>query len=500
VTVADRTGWTVVLPVKNAGRAKSRLAGLRDAGPALARAIALDTIEAVAACTAVARVVVVTDDGELAASAPPGVLIFEDQQGRGPNAAIVTAMASIPDSAPRAALLADLAALRPADLEVALDAAAAVDRGVVPDAEGDGSTLVTARAGVPWESAFGASSFDRHIALGCAVLDVPAHSTLRRDVDTPAHLAAAAALGLGPRMERWRLAGGGGADTVHHDIRLIAVDMDGTLLDGEGRIPDDLWPLLDELDKRGILFAPASGRQLATLKRSFDHARDDVVYIAENGAYVVRGEDEIGSDAIDPGFVASVIRRVRALRDDGFDAGLVVCGKRSAYIERSDAAFREECDKYYAKLEVTDDLLDVDDQVLKLAIFDFAVAETSAAPRLADLRATHQVVVSGEHWIDVMNPGVNKGVALTRLQAALGIERAQTAAFGDYLNDLELLDAAGYSFAMANAHPDVLARARHRAPSNVDRGVITTIRRLLAGEPLGEPTATGSATGQPAAR
>lgn len=268
-----------------------------------------------------------------------------------------------------------------------------------------------------------------------------------------------------------------------HDLRLIAVDMDGTLLDGEGHIPDELWPLLDELDERGILFAPASGRQLATLQRSFDHARDDVVYIAENGAYVVRGEEELSSDALDPAVAASVVRRVRGFADRGFDAGLVVCGKRSAYIERTDAEFLAECEKYYAKLDVVDDLLAVDDQILKLALYDFADAETSTSPELDDLRATHQVVVSGQHWIDVMNRGVNKGVALERLQAALGIDREQTAAFGDYLNDLELLDAAAHSFAMANAHADVLARARHRAPSNVEGGVLKTIRRLLDGHP-----------------
>lgn len=270
---------------------------------------------------------------------------------------------------------------------------------------------------------------------------------------------------------------------VGHDIRLIAVDMDGTLLDGDGRIPDELWPLLDELDERGIVFAPASGRQLATLRGSFDHARDDVVYIAENGAYVVRGDEEVSSDAMDAGFAASVIERVRSFGERGLDAGIVVCGKRSAYVERTDAAFLAEADKYYARLEVVDDLLAVDDQILKLAIYDFGEA-ANTEPELADLRATHQVVVSGHHWIDVMNAGVNKGVALARLQAALGIDRAQTAAFGDYLNDLELLDAAGMSFAMSNAHPEVLERARFRAPSNVELGVLTTIRRLLDGDPL----------------
>ena len=72
---------------------------------------------------------------------------------------------------PRAALLGDLPALRPADLAAALEAAASVDRGVVADAEGTGSTLVTARAGVAWASAFGDGSFARHVALGCAPLD-----------------------------------------------------------------------------------------------------------------------------------------------------------------------------------------------------------------------------------------------------------------------------------------------------------------------------------------
>lgn len=272
------------------------------------------------------------------------------------------------------------------------------------------------------------------------------------------------------------------------DLRLIAVDMDGTLLDGDGRIPDGLWPLLDRLHARGIRFAPASGRQLATLQHAFGDHLDDMVFIAENGAYVVEGGSEISSDALDPAFTAALVTRLRALAAAGRDIGVVVCGKRSAYIERADPEFLAEARKYYARLETVDDLLAVDDQILKVAIYDFDSA-ADAAPALEDLRATHQVVVSGEHWIDVMNPGVNKGVALRRLQAATGITAAQTAVFGDYLNDLEMMDAAHLSFAMANAHPEVVARARYQAPSNLDYGVITTIHRLLDGEPGVDPSA-----------
>ncbi|MBD3940414.1 HAD family hydrolase [Microbacterium sp. NEAU-LLC] len=264
------------------------------------------------------------------------------------------------------------------------------------------------------------------------------------------------------------------------DLRLIAVDMDGTLLDGDGRIPDALWPLLDRLHERGIRFAPASGRQLATLQRAFADHLDHMVFLAENGAYVVEGGVEISSDAMDAAFVASLVRRVRAI--EGRDLGVVVCGKRSAYIERADDAFHAEADKYYARLQIVPDLLSVDDQIFKVAIFDFEDAATTA-PALDDLRAAHQVIVSGEHWIDVMNLGVNKGAALERLQAATGITRAQTAVFGDYLNDLEMMDASALSFAMANAHPLVAERARFRAPSNLDHGVITTIEKLLDGLP-----------------
>jgi hydroxymethylpyrimidine pyrophosphatase-like HAD family hydrolase len=185
---------------------------------------------------------------------------------------------------------------------------------------------------------------------------------------------------------------------------------------------------------------------------------------------------------MDAAFTASLVTRLRALAAAGRDLGVVVCGKRSAYIERADDAFLPEAEKYYARLEAVPDLLAVDDQILKVAIFDFADA-AATAPALDDLRATHQVVVSGEHWIDVMNQGVNKGVALRRLQAATGIAPEQTAVFGDYLNDLEMMDAASLSFAMANAHPDVAARARYSAPSNLEHGVITTIEKLLDGVP-----------------
>lgn len=255
--------------------------------------------------------------------------------------------------------------------------------------------------------------------------------------------------------------------------------MDGTLLDDAKRIPDGLWSTLAELRRRDVLFCPASGRQYATLAKEFGDAGQGMVFIAENGTYVVRDGVELSSDPLDPSAAARIVTATRRLAADGVDVGAVVCGKRTAYVERTDGPFLAEVRRYYTRLKPVDDVTTVDDEILKVALFDFGPVERDTAPAMKPFAPTHQVVVSGEHWVDVMNVTADKGAAVRSLQRELGITPAQTMVFGDYFNDLEMLDAAEWSFAMANAHPDIIRRARHLAPSNNENGVLRTIARML---------------------
>lgn len=264
--------------------------------------------------------------------------------------------------------------------------------------------------------------------------------------------------------------------------------MDGTLLTDAGAVPDSFWPLLAELNKRGATFVPASGRQYATLAHTFQHRNTDMAFVAENGSLVVYRGEVVSKATIEPELVRAVTDVTRALPAT-VDLGLVVCGVNSAYIERTDPAFVAETQKYYARLEVVDDLTSVSDEVLKLAVFALGEVEHLLATSFAQFAETHQVVLSGAYWLDIMHRDVNKGHAVRVLQAALGVTTEQTAVFADYLNDLEMLDAADWSFAMANAHPDVKASARYLAPSNNEHGVVTVLRRLL-GLPYLAPSAT----------
>ena len=278
-----------------------------------------------------------------------------------------------------------------------------------------------------------------------------------------------------------------------HDIRLVVADMDGTLLNEHGAVPSSFWPVLDWMRGRGITFVPASGRQYATLHQIFHGLDDGLSYVAENGNLVVHQGRPVATHGLDLDTSRRVIEIVRQAagtgEGGGRNIGLVVCGVDSAYVERDDQAFLTEARKYYVRLDVVGDLSLVTDRVLKLAAFDFDGAQALAAGPFAALAETHQVVVSGQHWVDIMAQGVDKGGAVRQLQQAVGATPAQTVAFGDYPNDLQMLEAADWSFAMANAHPDVAARARWLAPANTDDGVVAVLRRLF--EPL--TTAAGPA-------
>ncbi|WP_304992822.1 Cof-type HAD-IIB family hydrolase [Cryobacterium sp. TMT2-10] len=257
-------------------------------------------------------------------------------------------------------------------------------------------------------------------------------------------------------------------------------DMDGTLLDDDGHVPDAFWPLLDDLLRAGIVFVPASGRQYQTLHGMFGE-RDGLIYIAENGTSVMQGGSSLHREPVEDAAIAPLVEWVRTTVADGADLGIVVCGARTAYIERTDAAFVDHVRRYYAAVEIVADVhaACLDDDVLKLAIYDAGRAETRSGPAIRGLGLPADVVVSGPNWVDVMHRGANKGRALVRLQRHLGVSREQTMAFGDYLNDAEMLDAAGHSYAMANAHASIRARARHTAASNAEAGVVSSIREAL---------------------
>lgn len=208
VTVPDQPpprAWTIVIPFKGGTGGKSRLGtatagivGFRpDVRESLALAFLSDTFAAAAAVPAVASIIIVSSDP--AVLTVPGITLVADP-GAGLNPAVTAGIDRARDQdpgCPVAVLTGDLPSLASRDLAAALDQACRHRLALVPDRHGTGTALLTAAPGVPVIPFFGDRSCQAHLQAGHMVLPVPADSTLRADVDTPADLNQALRRGVG---------------------------------------------------------------------------------------------------------------------------------------------------------------------------------------------------------------------------------------------------------------------------------------------------------------
>lgn len=258
-------------------------------------------------------------------------------------------------------------------------------------------------------------------------------------------------------------------------IKLIATDMDGTLLDSNDNINPEFYEVFEKLNEKDIIFAAASGRQYYNLINRFEDLKDKMMFIAENGTFVVHKGKEILVNPLDRELALELIKIGRTIEN----SYVILCGKKSAYIENTDERFMEQVNKYYHKVNIVDDITKVDDDILKVTICDFTGSEINSYNYFKDFVDKVQVAVAGEIWLDMMAKGVNKGLAIEELQNLLNISHEETMVFGDYLNDLEMMQSAYHSYAMENAHDDLKKVARFSAKSNDDNGVVQAIKEAL---------------------
>lgn len=249
--------------------------------------------------------------------------------------------------------------------------------------------------------------------------------------------------------------------------RLVATDLDGTLVRSDETVSAESARVLAELDRRGVPVVFVTARPLRWMEELWSMVGAHGLAVVSNGAIlydVTRREvrEVVGIDR-DAG-LRLVETIARAVPGAGFAIECVDGirqDERFVDVHRaSDDAPRGRLadlwDAPAVKLLVRD--LEADPEELRRAV----VAAVGDAPV-----ATWSV----DHLVEISAPGITKAATLERVAAELGVEAADVVAFGDMPNDLPMLAWAGTSYAVANAHPDVLAAADHVAPANDDDGV-----------------------------
>ena len=261
-------------------------------------------------------------------------------------------------------------------------------------------------------------------------------------------------------------------------LKMIFSDMDGTLLDGKGQVPAWFDALAAELAARGVRFAPASGRQYFSLAESFPRYKDEFLFLAENGTVVMYKGEKIFTCPMDKQIAQQVLKVVEPFPE----IYGVFCGTKNGYVlsRQYTDEFLQELHKYYTHSEPIPSFIDVPDEPVKVSLFDpTGRAEETIYPLVRQFEKDLQVVLASDYWVDLMNPGINKGVAVREVQKRFGIRPEECAAFGDYMNDAEMMEAVSYSFAMGNAYPAIKKLARFETGTNVEKGVLMGIERLM---------------------
>lgn len=252
--------------------------------------------------------------------------------------------------------------------------------------------------------------------------------------------------------------------------------MDGTLLNSDHQVSTKFFQLFQELKKRDIKFVAASGRQYNSIVDKLETIKDDIIVVAENGAFVKKQDIELLATPLDQGTIKETVKLLKKV--EGIHP--VLCGKNNAYINGNSDAFLNKLKEYYSQFSVLNDIAAFDGEVLKIAIYHFESSEKYIYPLVKHLESQLKVKVSGENWLDISHMNAHKGHALRHIQEKYGISQQETMVFGDYNNDLEMLALGDFSFAMENAHPNVKKVANYQTESNDNFGVEKILEAMLS--------------------
>lgn len=257
-------------------------------------------------------------------------------------------------------------------------------------------------------------------------------------------------------------------------IKLIAIDMDGTLLDSCKQLPAETVKIFQNLLSRDIRIVIASGRQYASLEAFFPQLADQLVFVSENGSLIRYNGATLFVNPIPTKMLDEALRSVRLINHH-FP---LFSGVDVAYLEDTEPEFCALARSFYLQTESVVNLEDIigKEPICKIAVYN--PIEDDDEDLLFTTIKDLQVVRSNNSWVDIGMPDSSKETALRYLQDYFNVTPAECMAFGDYDNDIGMFSAVEESYAVANATAATKAKAKHICQSNDEHGVLKILKRV----------------------
>lgn len=272
-------------------------------------------------------------------------------------------------------------------------------------------------------------------------------------------------------------------------IRLIATDLDGTLLDDKKRVPERNMLALQECTARGIVIVPATGRTVRGIPDMIRELPGVRYVITTNGAVVADLEENCIIDSCRLPMEKAV--EIMELAENSSDEIMY-----DAYIDGDGFTMERFLSnvRYYVKTEgmeelvrktrqvVPDTIQYVKDQAKEVDKINFFFVDMDAKERMRELlKAVEGILVTSSipNNLEINAFGADKGGALLRLASYLSMEPAETMAFGDGENDLSMMEKAGVGIAMENGEKSVKKAADYVTLTNEEAGVAAAIEKFI---------------------
>lgn len=259
-------------------------------------------------------------------------------------------------------------------------------------------------------------------------------------------------------------------------VKLIASDMDGTLLDQNGQVPPETFGLILALREHGVRFVASSGRRYDRLCDFFSPVKDRMDFVASNGAQVFADGVQIDREV----YSHLAIRRLAKTVAMFPNMHLALFDRTKSYLLDDEDKFVREVDKDLPNVERIYELPSPQVSIIKASIFcDDGNVMDNAYVLQRELGGLFTFAPSGSSYIDVMQPGISKASGIAQVMEYHGIDASEVMAFGDAMNDYEIIRFVGTGCAMANGRPALRAVADRVIGSNVEHAVQSEMRRVL---------------------
>ena len=270
------------------------------------------------------------------------------------------------------------------------------------------------------------------------------------------------------------------------EIKIVATDMDGTLLDPRGQLDlPRLEKILDKLDHRGVRFVIATGNEVHRMRQLLEHLVDRVVLVVANGARIFENDKLLQAQTWDDAMVDRALDHFKGREcQDQFVVTAMNGGfvkKGTVFTELDKFMTPEMIEQLYQRMNFVDEFdPNLFGGVLKMSMVVGEERLDSVLQEINDLFDGHvRAVSSGYGCIDILQDGIHKAWGLVELLKRWNLKPEQIMAFGDSENDIEMLELAGISYAMENAEEAVKRIATKVAPANSQAGVYKVLENWL---------------------